>query len=533
MTARSGVRSCRCVLTWVVAWCLVLCAAPPALAADPGKATRNFYRVRLTTQAEYSRVLTEDVLVVLAKPREYVDIVAPESVVAVLRSAGLRVDLVQADIEGVVKRMRSRPGMGGYHTYSEMETELDELAARHPDLVSVTAIGDSWETQNGLADRKILAVKVCRGVDRRPDLRPEVLYFAGIHSREIATTELLLAFIRYLVQRAGRDRTVDLLLDRRQLWFVPLLNPDGREFSMQTDMWWRKNRRRIGSGGAIGVDLNRNFGYRWGDDQAESGSSGDPGSAVYRGERPFSEPETQAFRAFVTRHRFVASLSYHSYGQYLIYPYGTAARQPEDRLVYEELARELTRTNRYRFGNVKGTVGYASTGRHDDWLYGERHEKNRIIALELEIGRTFFPEEAELARLADDVLHANLTIARSAGADPGLTWQVATGTRSLSVSLRNRGLLPARSVALSLEGGASHRVVGGVRKVPTLDGLLDRKQGSDRATFVFSLEPVVPEAGRAVVDPDAGPMGAGARLSLSYRDGEPVTVEFPIDISSD
>ncbi|HMP31616.1 MAG TPA: M14 family zinc carboxypeptidase, partial [Saprospiraceae bacterium] len=83
---------------------------------------------------------------------------------------------------------------------------------------------------------------------------------------------------------------------------------------------WRKNAYKNAAGTVVGVDLNRNYGYKWGYDN--EGSSINPASETYRGPSAFSEPETQAMSSFVTDHNFKLCLNFHSHGNFLIHPWG-------------------------------------------------------------------------------------------------------------------------------------------------------------------------------------------------------------------
>lgn len=507
------------------AWPLLAGFAAFLALGDPllARSVQNFYRVRVHGEDEFNRVLHQGVMVVLSKANEYVDIVAPASDASQLRATGLAVELVQEDLDGCVERMRGRPELGAYHSHDEMHRVLCELEEAHPELVHVEEIGDSWETLRRRADRPIVAVKVAYPVHQERDPRPEVLFFAGVHAREIATTEVLISFIKYLLDRRGRDPRVDFLLRHRQIWFIPTLNPDGREHALKTDIWWRKNRRESGPTGSVGVDLNRNFGFRWGDEGHGGGSSSDPHSAIYRGERPFSEPESQALRQFVRKHRFVTSLAYHSYGQYLMYPYGFTTTAAEDRAAFFDLASEMTRLNNYRHGNVRATVGYFSSGRHDDWLYGERTEKEKVMAMEIELGRSFFPDESSLPRLFSESLHANLTLARRAGADPETSYDLAS-SRMLQVRVANRGLSALKNLEIALVGADGSAVE--IKRTARLPGTLERTPAERSVTFLFPLPGETADGG-------ASASGEGLKLRISYLDGGPVRRELPLTLPTD
>lgn len=421
----------------------------PVLGDEP---RTHFYRVHVKNDEEYSRAFSLAHNVILSKRDEYVDIVAPASAAAALRKEGLKVAMVQEDMIEKFNRTRQKSGYGAYHSDEEMGALLRGLEAAHPDLMRVETFGASWQTLAGEAQRPLLAVKIARNVNRPEDTRPEVLYFAGVHAREIATTEVLLQFIQHLLDKRLSDPTVAYILGNRQLWIIPNLNPDGREYVFQRDIWWRKNRRRIGAAGPTGVDLNRNFAYQWGDLEEVNGSSSDPRSGTYRGETPFSEPETRALRDFVLGHEFISSLSFHSYGEYVIMPFGFTSDAVPHQRAYHELAGEVARALRYPFGNVASMVGYYSNGRHDDWLYCPEGGKKRTLALEVELGRTFFPAEDELPALYDLTLPACVELALVSGGYPEVEVvpNAPADQGALTLVVRNRGMLPVRNLQVSV-----------------------------------------------------------------------------------
>ncbi|MBA4071075.1 MAG: hypothetical protein C0497_04445 [Gemmatimonas sp.] len=186
---------------------------------------------------------------------------------------------------------------------------VDSLVAANP-RVSVDTVGRSYE------GRPILAVKI--GPRGDAPARPNVLFVATHHAREWAATEMSLRLIRRLA--TGTDARTDSLVNQRDVWVVPVVNPDGYEFTFTTDRLWRKNRRPM-AGGTIGVDLNRNHSYNWGLDN--TGSSPTPTSEVYRGPAPASEPEVSALQAFHALHPPVISITYHTFAGLLLFPPGS------------------------------------------------------------------------------------------------------------------------------------------------------------------------------------------------------------------
>ena len=256
-----------------------------------------------------------------------------------------------------------------YHTYSSLKTDLQNLVDQYPNITKVYDIGDSWEKTVGIADRDILAIKISDNVTIEEDDEPDILFMGGIHAREWISVEVPFYLAKYLLDLYGTDQKIKQLVDSREIWIVPLVNPDGLEYSRTYDRNWRKNCRDNGDG-TSGVDPNRNFGYNWG----LTGSSGDPLSITYRGVAPFSEPETQAIRDFVATHEFYASISYHSYSQLVLYPWGYTkdATPHKEQLskMAEDMANIIKEVHGMNYTSRQASDLYRASGDSDDWLYG-------------------------------------------------------------------------------------------------------------------------------------------------------------------
>lgn len=149
------------------------------------------------------------------------------------------------------------------------------------------------------------------------------------------------------------------------------MNPDGYEHTHTRDRLWRKNRRR--NTFCMGVDLNRNYGYKWGG----QGASRQPCAETFAGAGPFSEPETKAVENFLTTSagNFKASLFFHSYGQYILYPWGYDRKVPPDHeeldRVGKEAAAAIKRANGHDYTvGPAGSSLYPAAGGSDDWAKG-------------------------------------------------------------------------------------------------------------------------------------------------------------------
>ncbi|MFE0785686.1 M14 family zinc carboxypeptidase [Streptomyces mutabilis] len=236
---------------------------------------------------------------------------------------------VEDAAEGV---FRPYSGSGG------LREEILRTAQEHPRLTKVVSIG---KTVNG---KDILALKLTKHADRTRDgSKPAVLYMSNQHAREWITPEMTRRLMHHYLDNYEKDRRIRKLVDSTELWFLLSANPDGYDYTFEdTDnRLWRKNLRDVNGDGAIGtgdgVDLNRNFAYKWGYD--DEGSSPNPTSQTYRGAGPNSEPETKALDAFQKRVGFAYGINYHSAAELLLYGVGwqVATHTPDD-VLYEALA---------------------------------------------------------------------------------------------------------------------------------------------------------------------------------------------------
>jgi hypothetical protein len=277
--------------------------------------------------------------------------------------------------------------MSGYHNEPELQAEIQQVAAAHPDIVSVFAIGDSHQ------GRPIWMAKVSDNVTEDED-EPEVLVDALHHAREHLTTEQALALFHWLADDYGTDEEITRLVDSREIFIVFALNPDGMRYDLTGDPFraWRKNRQRDAAGNPMFTDLNRNYEYRW---ACCGGSSGKRNSITYRGPAPFSAPETQALRDFVESRviggvqQIRTHVTLHTNGELILWPYGYTKKDvPKDMTtldhdVFVSLGRAMASTNGYTAEQSSDL--YITDGDQIDWLYG----RQRIFSYTFEL----FPTE--------------------------------------------------------------------------------------------------------------------------------------------
>ncbi|MBP7844107.1 MAG: zinc carboxypeptidase [Proteobacteria bacterium] len=258
-----------------------------------------------------------------------------------------------------------------FTSYPQALQRLRNLEAQNPTLATLYSIGKSSE------GRDIVALRISNHTPSEAETLkiPTMIYLGCHHAREHLSLEVPLLFAEYLLQNYTSNQALKDLMDQREIYIVPVVNPDGHTYDYTDGVrgkMWRKNRNSVG-GNKVGVDLNRNYGYQWG----TGGSSTEPDSEVYMGPSPFSEPETQAVRNFFKMQtRLKATLDFHSFSELILYPWGyTNDRvgekdgKAEDRTVFEKMAQDMSQWNHYTPEPASDL--YIASGVLFDWAYGE------------------------------------------------------------------------------------------------------------------------------------------------------------------
>ncbi len=357
---------------------------------------------------------------------------------------------------------------GGYYSWSEVVAVLDQMRAAYPHLVSAkTSLGQSLE------GRDLWMVRI----SDNPDVdegEPEVRIDAMHHSREVQAMQTTLWFMLFLLEGYGTDPLATYLVDERELYFVPVVNPDGYVYNEAIAPGggglWRKNRRNNGDG-TTGVDLNRNYPFQWGYDNV--GSSPFGGDVTYRGPAPASEPETQVMIAFLASRQFATALSVHTYSNLWIHAFGydAFAPAPPADARFAELSDLATEVNGYLAGPAAIALYPANGVTLDyDWATHGTYSWTPEIGGD---GDGFWPPTSRIVPLAEENLLAFQRTALAAGAfvraadvqvvevGDGDGFFEAGETARFTVVVRNSGLAaPGTSVVGTLSTSSAFAAPG-------------------------------------------------------------------------
>lgn len=256
---------------------------------------------------------------------------------------------------------------GYFYTYWEMRDTLQTLANSFPNISRFYSAGNSYQ---GL---QMVAFKISDNplVDEQ---EPAVCFNGATHAREPMGTTLCIDYIKYLLTNYGTDSLVTWFVNNREIYILPVMNPDGYRYNSDSggaSSNIRKNRHFYSgqSSSTAGVDLNRNYGYKWGYDNY--GSSPYVTSETYRGPSRFSEIETQNARDFFLPKKIRTQIDYHSYGAYnlCVWGYSGSAEPIPDSVMQWEILDSMRAKNGFsasRTGPIYRVL-YAANGGSIEW----------------------------------------------------------------------------------------------------------------------------------------------------------------------
>lgn len=374
--------------------------------------------------------------------------------------------------------------MGGYYTYAEVVQKLDSMRIQYPTLITVKQNrGTTAES------RTIWSVKISDNADIDESATEPAVYFDAVHhAREPQAMAGTMYFMYWLLDNYNTNPEAKYLMDNREIYFVPIANPDGYVYNQTTNPngggMWRKNRRNNGS--CFGVDLNRNYNYGWG---LNSGSSGDPCSDTYRGPSAASEPETQAIKNLCNLIQPKISFSVHSVAGRYLNPYGfNDSTVTYD--IYSDFSGDFASENNYTYGTVIEMLNYYSSGTTRDWLHS-----TGCYAWTPEVGGSgFWPNQSEIIPLANETLPGYKYLCWVGGAYAkfqnytilGNGYAERNDTLRLNIAIRNKGLsLPSNNVIVSIS--TSYPNITAINSANNYGSINQRQIKYNSTPFLFRL----------------------------------------------
>lgn len=374
--------------------------------------------------------------------------------------------------------------MGGYYTYAEVVQKLDSMRLQYPTLI--TAKQNRGTSGEG---RTIWSVKISDNADVNESATEPAVYFDALHhAREPQAMASTVYFMYWLLDNYNTSAEAKYLVDNREIYFIPVANPDGYVYNQTTNPngggMWRKNRRNNGS--CFGVDLNRNYNYGWG---LNSGSSGDPCSDTYRGPSAASEPETQAIKNLCTAIQPKIAFSVHSVAGRYLNPYGyNDSAVTYD--IYSDFSGDFASGNNYTYGTVIEMLSYYSSGTTRDWLHS-----TGCYAWTPEVGGSgFWPSQSEIIPIANETLPGYKYLSWVGGAYAkfqnytvlGNGYAERNDTLKLNIGIRNKGLaLPSGNVNVSIT--TSYPNITAITSSNSYGSINQRQIKYNSAPFSFRL----------------------------------------------
>lgn len=384
-----------------------LSTAPTTAAQPPDNppSASAAYRVENVTTAQQRTEIARTGAAVDSAEHSGVNITATAEEVKQIEAQGYRVQR---------QELPAAPGVGAmpldfpsadsrYHNYAEMTAEINQALVDHPTLISKRVIGQSYQ------GREIWALKISDNV-ATDEPEPEVLFTAHQHAREHLTVEMALYLVSLFTDTYATDTHIRDLVNSREIWIVPDMNPDGGEYDIATGSYrsWRKNRQPNSGSSNVGTDLNRNWAYNW---ACCGGSSGSTGSETFHGSAGESAPEVRVVANFVRsrvvggRQQIITHIDFHTYSQLILWPYGytfndlaTGLTQAE-RDTHARIGQMMAQTNGYT--PEQSSDLYITDGTIGDWLWGVQ----RVYTYTFEMypgasgsGGGFYPPDEVIAR---------------------------------------------------------------------------------------------------------------------------------------
>jgi carboxypeptidase T len=383
----------------------------------------NRIAIRIKNPPEYllDTIITADYEVLRFREQQFIDVFLPAKELEDMISLEIDYEVLFDELEMLNNMQLKTRDLPGYRNYNNILTELEDIETEYNHIARLYNIGNSRgnlyynsgnDSYSSYQNHHIWALKITDNPDEAND-RPAVYFNGAHHAREPISAEMVMLIAYHLVYGYGTDPDITHLVDNTEIWLIPLLNPDGHKLvTTQSNINWRKNIRDNNDNGIFnsnydGVDLNRNYSYEW-------AQTSPPSASNYSGPSPFSEPELAAFKNLLESRKFVAGISYHSYGQYVLFPPGyISGLYSPDAQAQSSLASAMAQTIPRITGTGHYTAQhswqfYPATGTAEDYAYCT----HGVFAHTLEMATQFIPPHTQAQQICEDNLEAAMILMR-------------------------------------------------------------------------------------------------------------------------
>lgn len=328
--------------------------------------------------------------------------------------------------------------MGGYYTLAEVYNLINTMRSNYPNLVKIDTIGWTFGGNRvGVATpRPIWCVKISDNVSIDEATESESMITGLNHAREGMSMMNIIFYMQYLLENYSTKTSIKELVDNRQMYFIPVNNPDGYKYNEDSNPagggLHRKNRTTTNVTTNIGTDINRNYELGWneigiGGSMANPGSSTTTTNDVYRGPSAMSELESQAMRDFLRTRRIKMNFNHHSYAEAHIHPacVSSVTISATDASFFQNSSALMTKYNLYNPGNPFTAIGAVARGSNDDYFFaGDLANRGKIYSYSPEIGpngggiggSSFWPLQANIIPYAKGMFYSNYQLCLMAGA---------------------------------------------------------------------------------------------------------------------
>ena len=360
---------------------LSACAAVSAAESQEAASDVGTYRITPVSDKYDRSAIAATGADIIEVGTDYVIVMALPGEVEAMRAMGF-------GVEGVELPLDFPDEDSDYHNFDEMVAEIEAVASAHSDIVKLFSIGQSYK------GRELWTMKISDNPEVDESAEAAAYIMGGHHAREHLTVEMTLAAMNYLVDNYGTLQRVTDIVNNREVYITFNVNPDGSERDIEDDYYHYKRKNMQG---VNGTDLNRNYSYNWG---CCGGSSSWVYSETYRGASAFDAPETAAVRDFVEAHSNIkTSLSFHSYAELVMWPYGytytaiPSDMDPSDHARFVEMGEYMANSNGYTAGQSSDL--YITDGHSDLCLSAPRG----ILPFPCALGGTVSIPGTRLSRL--------------------------------------------------------------------------------------------------------------------------------------